>query len=148
MCLHNVGKECSCWVTWWKYVALKRTAEDRKQWQKLIRAGSHRPVSQQITWMNVFAFSALTLLVGTRKSIWSMRWWHGHLSAARCKWFAYSPADAAANWSSRFIKIQIGLMFRVLAHPGCPGIRLLNGCLSDISCGYSAARPWHQMIHY
>jgi len=34
-----------------KYVALKRTAEDRKDWQKLIRAGSHRPASQQITWM-------------------------------------------------------------------------------------------------
>jgi len=24
-----------------KYVALKRTAEDRKEWQKLLRAGSH-----------------------------------------------------------------------------------------------------------
>jgi len=22
-------KECTCWATWWKYVALKRTAEDR-----------------------------------------------------------------------------------------------------------------------
>jgi len=34
--LHEVGKECTCWATWWwKYVALKRTAEDRKEWQKL-----------------------------------------------------------------------------------------------------------------
>jgi len=32
-----------------KYVALKTTAEDRKQWQKLLRAGSHTPASQQIT---------------------------------------------------------------------------------------------------
>ena len=32
-----------------KYVALKRTAEDRKEWQKLLRAGSHTPASQQIT---------------------------------------------------------------------------------------------------
>jgi len=32
-----------------KYVALKRTAEDRKEWQKLIRAGSQTPASQQIT---------------------------------------------------------------------------------------------------
>jgi len=31
-----------------KYVALKRTAEDRKKWQKLKRAGSHTPVSQHI----------------------------------------------------------------------------------------------------
>ena len=33
-----------------KYVALKRTAaEDRKEWWKLLRAGSHTPASQQIT---------------------------------------------------------------------------------------------------
>ena len=32
-----------------EYVALKRTAEDRKEWQKLLRAGSHTPASQQIT---------------------------------------------------------------------------------------------------
>jgi len=31
-----------------KYVALKRTAEERKELQKL-RAGSHTPASQQIT---------------------------------------------------------------------------------------------------
>jgi len=33
-----------------KYVALKRTAEDRNEWQRLLRAGSHHtPGSQQIT---------------------------------------------------------------------------------------------------
>jgi len=32
-----------------KYVALKRTAKDRKEWQKLLRAGSHSPASQQIS---------------------------------------------------------------------------------------------------
>ena len=32
-----------------KYVALKRTAEDRNHWQKLLRAGSHTPTSQQST---------------------------------------------------------------------------------------------------
>jgi len=32
-----------------KYVALKRTAKDRKEWQKLIKALSHKPASQQIT---------------------------------------------------------------------------------------------------
>jgi len=31
-----------------KYVALKRTAEDRKEWRKLKRAGSQTPASQQI----------------------------------------------------------------------------------------------------
>jgi len=32
-----------------KYVALRRAAEDRKQWQKLIRAGRQMPASEQIT---------------------------------------------------------------------------------------------------
>jgi len=32
-----------------KYMALKRTAEDRKEWQKLKRAASHTPASQEIT---------------------------------------------------------------------------------------------------
>jgi len=32
-----------------KYVVLKRTAEDRKEWQKLLRTGSYTPASQQIT---------------------------------------------------------------------------------------------------
>jgi len=32
-----------------KYVALKRTAKDRKEWQKLLRAESNSPASQQIT---------------------------------------------------------------------------------------------------
>jgi len=33
-----------------KYVALKRTAEDRNKWQRLLTAGSrHTPASQQIT---------------------------------------------------------------------------------------------------
>jgi len=32
-----------------KYEALKRTAEDRKEWQQLITAGSHTPAFQQIT---------------------------------------------------------------------------------------------------
>ena len=29
-----------------------------------------------------------------------MSWWRGHLSGARCKWFAYGPADATATTSS------------------------------------------------
>jgi len=32
-----------------KYVTLKRTAENKKKWQKLLRAGSHTPASQQST---------------------------------------------------------------------------------------------------
>jgi len=32
-----------------KYVALESTAEDRKEWQTLLRPGSHTPASQQTT---------------------------------------------------------------------------------------------------
>jgi len=34
------------------------------------------------------------------KKIWVMRCWQGFLTAARCKWFAYVPADANATQSS------------------------------------------------
>jgi len=47
-------------------------------------------------------FSALTLLVGRQEGHpacknWVVRYWHGYLSAARCKWFAYGPADATTT---------------------------------------------------
>jgi len=35
-----------------KYVAIIRTAEDRKEWQKLLRAGSYTPASQQNDYLN------------------------------------------------------------------------------------------------
>ena len=47
----------------WKYVALKRTAEDRKEWQYLLRAGSHTRDSQQITWMKIGPFCGSGLLI-------------------------------------------------------------------------------------
>jgi len=31
---------------------------------------------------------------------WVVRYWRGYLSGARCKWFAYGPADATATPSS------------------------------------------------
>jgi len=40
-----------------QYEALKRTAEDRKEWQKLSRAGSHTRASQQITRRRSHEFS-------------------------------------------------------------------------------------------
>jgi len=50
----------------------------------------------------LFAFSALTLLVGRQEGHlacknWVMRYRHGYLSGARCKWFAYGPANATAT---------------------------------------------------
>jgi len=51
------------------------------------------------------AFSALMLLVGRQEGHpacknWVVRYWCGYLSGARCKWFAYGPADAPATPSS------------------------------------------------
>ena len=51
------------------------------------------------------AFSALMLLVGRQKwhlacKNWVVRYWRGYLSGARCRWFAYGPADATTNPSS------------------------------------------------
>jgi len=46
-----------------------------------------------------------TLLVGRQEEHpacknWVVRYWRGYLSGARCKWFAYGPADATATPSS------------------------------------------------
>jgi len=50
-------------------------------------------------------FSGLTLLVGWQEGHlacknWVVRYWRSYLSGARCKWFAYGPADATATPSS------------------------------------------------
>jgi len=55
--------------------------------------------------MLTICFSALTLLVWRQKGHqacenWVVRYWRGYQSGARCKWFAYSPADAPATPSS------------------------------------------------
>ena len=72
------------------------------------------------------AFSALTLLVGRQevhpanKKIGVMRCWHGYryLSAARCKWFAYGPADATATDNLQNTTVFTGSVVR--DHPGEP----------------------------
>jgi len=51
--------------------------------------------------------------LGGRKGIWPVKiWvvrnWHGYLSGARCKWFAYCPADASATpWSLAPVKSRM-----------------------------------------
>ena len=52
--------------------------------------------------MKLYAFSALTLLVGRQEEHpacknWLMRCWCGYLSVARRRLFAYGPADATAS---------------------------------------------------
>ena len=51
------------------------------------------------------SFSALTLLIGRQEGHpdcknWVVRCWCSFLPGARCKWFAYGPADATATPSS------------------------------------------------
>ena len=53
----------------------------------------------------IASIDALTLLVGRQEGHpacknWVVRYWRGYLSAARCKWFVYGPADATATPSS------------------------------------------------
>jgi len=92
----------------------------------------------------VYAFSALTLLAGHQEEhpaykTGVMRCWCGYLSEARCRLFAYGPADVTAipkspchllphlnpDW---FCLSGTGL-------PGCPEKRPLNGCSSSRSIG-------------
>jgi len=79
------------------------------------------------------AFSALMLLVGRQEvhaacKNWVVRYWHGYLSGARCRWFAYGLADATATPSSLApVTSRNGFNFLVPAYPGCPGKRPLNG---------------------
>ena len=53
-----------------------------------------------------------------------MRCWCGCLSGARCRLFAYGPADATASQNpiiSCLIQIQTNFAFLVSAYLGCPG---------------------------
>ena len=57
----------------------------------------------------------LTLLVGRQEEHpvcknWVISHWHGYLSQARCKWFAYRPADATATPSS-FASLKSRLIY-------------------------------------
>jgi len=95
----------------------------------------------------MFAFSALTLLVGhqeehlackkfwldVRKSIWPVkswvtRCWHGYLSTARCKWFPHSLADATATPSS-LASLKSRMVY--LSGASLPRLSWKRGCYMD-----------------
>jgi len=83
-----------------------------------------------------YAFSALTLLVGWQEGHknWVVRCWHDYLSGARCKWFAYGPADATATPSS-LVPVKSRMVY--LSGAGLARLswkkRPLNGCSSSSS---------------
>jgi len=84
----------------------------------------------------LLAFSGLILLVGHREEHpacknWVMRCWHGYLSAARCNWFAYGPADATATPSFlAWLKSRTVLHFWRQLTQVVLEKRPLNKCLS------------------
>ena len=51
---------------------------------------------------------------------WAMSCWHSYLFGTRCRWFAYSPADATALPSFIFCFITIHSTFLMQAYWDCP----------------------------
>ena len=87
------------------------------------------PLNGCVCMMCTHAFSALTLLVGHQEEHAAckklvMRCWCGCLSGARCRLFAYCPADATAVPKPHHLLPRLNpdyLTFLVMAYPGCPG---------------------------
>jgi len=79
--------------------------------------------------------------LGSRKGIrpvknWVVRYWHGYLSGARCKWFACGQVDATAAPSS-LAPVKSRMVY--LSRAGLPRLswkKPLNGCSS------SSSKPW------
>ena len=93
---------------------------------------------------SICAFSALTLLVGWQEGHpacknWVVRYWRGYLFRARCKWFAYGPADATATQSSLAPVISRMVYLSGASYPGCPEKRPLNRCSSSSSSSSSSS---------
>ena len=68
----------------------------------------------------------------TKNSV--VRYWHGYLSGARCKWFAYGPADATATPSSLAPVKSRMVYLSGAALPRLSWNRPLNGRSSISSC--------------
>ena len=108
-----------------------------------LEAGVNKPTNQ-----HPVAFIALTLLVGNQEEHpvcknCLMRCWHGYLSAVRCKWFAYGPADATATpIISCLINIQTGSAFLVPTYPCCPGKKAVKWMFVLCICKWFLIDDW------
>jgi len=83
--------------------------------------------------------------LGCRKSIWPVktwvvRYWRGYLSAARCKWFAYGPADATATPSYLASSTS-----RMVLPFWCTHIVLKKGCSVGVCLCY-ICRSIHHIV--
>ena len=88
--------------------------------------------------MCVCVFSALTLLVGRQEERPACRnrvtrCWCGYLSGARCRFFAYGPADGTASSSLASFKSRLVLTFWYRLTQVVLGKTPLNGCGSSSS---------------
>jgi len=98
----------------------------RKRQGWLLKCQASKNCNLPVLW-SFGAFSALTLFVGTRKSIWPVK----NESVEVLAWLSvWSDVQMICIWSSWchchpiiscFIKIQISLTFLMLAYSGCRG---------------------------
>jgi len=73
---------------------------------------------------------------------WVMRYWRGYLSAARCKWFAYGPADATATQPS-LAPIKSRMVY--LSGASLPGF---SSSSSSSGSGSGSSSTWLIKKHY
>ena len=107
-----------------------------------IRRDRHRHIvspRDNLFPLTITAFSALKLLVGRQEKHWPvknwlMRCWCGYLPGARCRLFAYDPADATAIPKPHHLlplKSRLVLSFCYRLTQAVLEKRPLNGCSSS-----------------
>jgi len=65
-------------------------------------------------------------LGGTKGNNWMVRYCCGYLSGARCKWFAYGPADATVTPSSLASLKSRVVYLSGAGFPSCPGKKAIK----------------------
>ena len=129
------------WRGWWRR-SITTTNAALRQHQRYQRTDNKLPTSMQLkrngcniktythNSLTDIGFSALTTMVRHQEEHpvcknWVIRCWSGYLSAARCKWFAYCPADAT-DTSSSLASLKSRLV--TLSGPGLPRFSRKRGC--------------------
>jgi len=91
------------------FVVLTQPSDWMDKWCVWSCISSLLPVNQNIFifWLqavqNMSAVKCKFMSIHGTSSLsynWVMSCWHGFMSGARCKWFAYGPTDATASPSS------------------------------------------------
>ena len=103
-------------------------------------------------YLQFFAFSALTLLVGGQEGHpacknWAVGCWHGYLPGVMYR-LAYVLADAMPLTVSCFSKIHIGFTFLIPAHPGSPRQRVVKRVCVCVSTVLQANRKLYGACNF